>query len=289
MAAKKLAVVNSPAAEAPTPERWDEEALLYRVIRVRLEDGGLTREVDAVDEFYRRGEVVVVELEGNRVIGEVISEATRVLRREAPPRALRRAGDDDVRHEAALRKKERQMLETARQIAGTLAPGLKVIRVAVMRAQQRVVVHAVAEERIDGRAFLRRLSAVTQARIALRVVGAREAAKQLGGVGPCGLQLCCSTFLEGFAPVTMKMAKDQGLAMTPQRVSGLCGRLLCCLVYEEAFYRQQREGLPKIGARVVSEQGPGRVRDVDVLSRTISVVLESGDTLQMLPEALKPG
>lgn len=288
MAGKRLAMV-SPGPESGPSDRWDEEALLYRVVRVRLEDGGQTREVDAVDEHYRRGEVVVVELEGNRVIGEVLSEATRVLRREAPPRALRRAGDDDVRHEAAVRKKERQMLETARQIAGTLAPGLKVIRVAVMRSQQKVVVHAIAEERIDGRAFLRRLSAVTQARIELRVVGAREAAKQLGGVGPCGLQLCCSTFLEGFAPVTMKMAKDQGLAMTPQRVSGLCGRLLCCLVYEEAFYRQQREGLPKIGARVVSEGGPGRVRDIDVLSRTISVLLESGETVQAAPEELKPG
>jgi cell fate regulator YaaT (PSP1 superfamily) len=150
-----------------------------------------------------------------------------------------------------------------------------------------VVVHAVAEERIDGRAFLRRLSAVTQARIELRVVGAREAAKQIGGVGPCGLQLCCSTFLEGFAPVTMKMAKDQGLAMTPQRVSGLCGRLLCCLVYEEAFYRQQREGLPKIGARVVTEQGPGRVRDVDVLSRKVSIQLESGEAVQTSPDSIK--
>jgi cell fate regulator YaaT (PSP1 superfamily) len=110
----------------------------------------------------------------------------------------------------------------------------------------------------------------------VRHLGLRDAARVTGGIGPCGLQLCCNTFLAEFAPVSIRMAKDQGLALNPQRVSGVCGRLLCCLVYEDAFYRQQRARYPKPGKRVQTPRGEGSVRDVDVLASTVRVALRDG-------------
>ena len=122
----------------------------------------------------------------------------------------------------------------------------------------------------------------------IRHVGARDAAKAIGGVGPCGLQLCCNTFLADFAPVSIRHAKEQGLALKPERVSGVCGRLMCCLVYEDAFYRSQRSLFPKPGKRVLTPKGEGRVRDVDVLARTVRVALTDAGVETFPVDALLP-
>jgi cell fate regulator YaaT (PSP1 superfamily) len=167
-------------------------------------------------------------------------------------------------------------------VATTLDLPIKIIR-AQAEQSGKIVVFFACEERIDFRELYRRVSAAAQGRIELRQVGVRDAAKMLGGVAPCGLQLCCTSFLKDFAPVSIKMAKEQGLVLNPQRVSGLCGRLLCCLTYEDELYRTQRKLLPKLGKRVVTPSGPGKVRDVDVLSQTVRVALDNGDVTTVKP------
>lgn len=159
---------------------------------------------------------------------------------------------------------------------------IKIVR-AEAEPSGKIVVFFASEERVDFRELHRRVSAAAQGRIELRQMGVRDAAKVLGGCGPCGLQLCCTTFLREFAPVSIKMAKEQGLVLNPSRVSGLCGRLLCCLTYEDNLYRTQRKLLPKLGKRVVTPKGPGKVKDVDVLAQSIRVILEGGEIAVFKP------
>jgi cell fate regulator YaaT (PSP1 superfamily) len=272
-----LPVLGEGAPRVPDgSEAWDAGATLYSVVTVRVGEGGELMDVDAGDELYRRGEVVTIERDGGRELGVVVAPARRVMATGSLPRALRRTSDDDVRQEAALRRREQQVFAQARAVVRELGLPMKIVRVSVAKGAHRVTLFYAAETRVDCRELLRRLGPLVQARLELRQLGMRDAAQLIGGVGPCGLQLCCSTFLKDFAPVSIKMAKDQGLALSPQRVSGVCGRLLCCLVYEEAFYRQQREGLPRVGRRVMTPEGPGKVRDVDVLNSKIVVWLDAG-------------
>ena len=167
-------------------------------------------------------------------------------------------------------------MRTTAEILRALNLPAKVLRVEISRTGQRVVVHLASEDRLELRELGRQLNNALRSRVEIRHVGARDAAKAIGGVGPCGLQLCCNTFLADFAPVSIRHAKEQGLALKPERVSGVCGRLMCCLVYEDAFYRSQRSLFPKPGKRVLTPRGEGRVRDVDVLARTVRVALTDG-------------
>jgi cell fate regulator YaaT (PSP1 superfamily) len=127
---------------------------------------------------------------------------------------------------------------------------------------------------VDFRDLVRELSTRHHLRVEMRQVGARDEAKLVGGIGSCGRELCCSTFLPRFAPVSIKMAKHQNLVLNPTKVSGQCGRLKCCLVYEEANYVEAAKSLPKQGKRVSTPDGAGRVGDVDVLAGRLRVYFE---------------
>jgi len=137
-------------------------------------------------------------------------------------------------------------------------------------------VYFVSEERVDFRDLVKELSTQLGARVELRQVGARDEAKMVGGIGSCGRELCCSTFLPSFAPVSIKMAKDQNLVLNPTKVAGQCGRLKCCLVFENDQYVELRKGLPKVGKRVRTPGGDGRVVELDVLRQRVRIQFEDG-------------
>jgi cell fate regulator YaaT (PSP1 superfamily) len=141
---------------------------------------------------------------------------------------------------------------------------------------------------VDLRALLRDLGAATGARVELRQIGARDEAKLVGGIGSCGLELCCSTWLPEMVPVSIKMAKDQGLVLNPTKVSGQCGRLKCCLVYEQATYAELRKGLPRLGKRVITAHGEGRVVEVDVLRQRIRVATGPGELHVLTADEIQP-
>ena len=150
-------------------------------------------------------------------------------------------------------------------------------------------VYYTSDERLDLRDFMRDVGAASNgARIEMRQLGVRDEAKAVGGIGSCGLTLCCTTWLPDFVPVSIKMAKDQGLVLSPTKVSGQCGRLKCCLVYEQAGYAEMRKGLPKLGKRVVAARGEGRVVEVDVLRQRIRVSYGPGDTEVLPASEVKP-
>lgn len=150
---------------------------------------------------------------------------------------------------------------------------MKLIQVEYMFDRSKMIFYFTADGRIDFRELVKDLAAIFRTRIELRQIGVRDEAKILGGIGPCGRQLCCSTFLGDFIPVSIKMAKDQGLSLNPVKISGLCGRLMCCLKYENDEYGLAKKELPDYGKEVVTPDGKGKVIGLNLLSRVVKVRL----------------
>ncbi|MBK6531162.1 MAG: hypothetical protein IPF99_16570 [Deltaproteobacteria bacterium] len=264
-------------------------AVLMNVALVRVADASRATLADAGTLLLRKGDTVLVEADRGVTMAVVAFPSRRQLvESRMVPRIVRRSDEGDLKAEARARLKEAEAVRTTSALLRSLDLPAKVLRVEISRTGQRVVVHLSSEDRIELRELGRQLNQALRSRVEIRHVGARDAAKAIGGVGPCGLQLCCNTFLADFAPVSIRHAKEQGLALKPERVSGVCGRLMCCLVYEDAFYRSQRSLFPKPGKRVLTPKGEGRVRDVDVLARTVRVALTDAGVETFPVDALLP-
>jgi cell fate regulator YaaT (PSP1 superfamily) len=201
-------------------------------------------------------------------------------------RVIRRANDMDQRGERDGEGDRAELLRIAKDKAAALRLPLKVFR--VEKSGSKLNVYYTSDERLDLRDFVRDVGQATNLRLELRQLGVRDEAKMVGGIGSCGLTLCCTTWLPDFVPVSIKMAKDQGLVLSPTKVSGQCGRLKCCLVYEQAGYAELRKGLPKLGKRVIAARGEGRVVEVDVLRQRIRVSYGPGDTEVLPATEVKP-
>jgi cell fate regulator YaaT (PSP1 superfamily) len=206
-------------------------------------------------------------------------------------RVIRRANEHDLRGEREGDSDRGKALRIAKDKAAALRLPMKVFRVELSGPLGRggkVNVYYTSDDRLDLRDFIRDVGNALSARIELRQLGVRDEAKAVGGIGSCGLTLCCTTWLPDFVPVSIKMAKDQGLVLSPTKVSGQCGRLKCCLVYEQAAYAELRKGLPKLGKRVFAPRGEGRVVEVDVLRQRIRVSYGPGDTEVLPATDVKP-
>jgi cell fate regulator YaaT (PSP1 superfamily) len=185
-------------------------------------------------------------------------------------RIVRRADERDLARAEAHVERETAALATARDRAKAHGLAIKVFRVEILPGD-RSLFYFSTDQRVDFRELVRDLSELLHIRVELRQVGVRDEAKMVGGIGSCGRELCCTTFLPQFAPVSIKMAKNQNLALNPTKVSGQCGRLKCCLVYEEAMYVEARKNLPRIGRRVETPEGAGQVEDLNVLAGKVRV------------------
>ncbi len=145
----------------------------------------------------------------------------------------------------------------------------------------RIVVYFTADGRVDFRQLVKDLVGEFRTRIEMRQIGVRHQAKMIGALGVCGRPICCSTFLKEFAPVTIKMAKEQNISLNPSKISGMCGRLMCCLTYEHQYYEKIKKKLPKIGKKVRTKDGEGKIVRQNVLKETLTISLESGDEVEI--------
>jgi cell fate regulator YaaT (PSP1 superfamily) len=279
-----------PLLDVPSASLGEDVA---SVAGVSFVPGGRLQWCDAGDADYAQGERVMVEAErGARLAWIAVPPTRRAVRERGLRRVIRRASEQDLR---ALRDDEAgraHALRIAKDKAAALRLPLKVFRVELHGPPgrgARLNVYYTTDERLDLRDFLRDVSAALGgARIELRQLGVRDEAKAVGGIGSCGLTLCCTTWLPDFMPVSIKMAKDQGLVLSPSKVSGQCGRLKCCLVYEQAGYAALRKGLPKLGKRVIAARGEGRIVEVDVLRQRVRVSYGPGDTEVVPATEVKP-
>ena len=232
---------------------------------------GRPLECDAGELRLDEGQLVVVDDRRGGALARVVVRSARRVCHGPPARVLRVANEGDRKSHEERSLQENQALAFAREKARGLKLDLKMFRVEISPRRDRATVFFASEQRIDFRDLLRDLGAFLRVRVELRQVGVRDEAKMVGGIGSCGRELCCSTFLPKFEPISIRMAKSQNLALTPSKISGQCGRLKCCLVYEEAQYIEAAKNLPKIGKNVQTPDGVGRVQDLDILRGRIRV------------------
>jgi cell fate regulator YaaT (PSP1 superfamily) len=197
---------------------------------------------------------------------EVVGEMKRIVRRANPW---------DMVQKDLWEHKEREALTLAQSKARESGLDIKIVRCEYNFNGGRLLIYFSSETRVDFRELVRELARVFRTRIEMRQIGVRDEAKLMDGVGKCGRQLCCTSWLREFTPVSIRMAKNQQLPLNPDEISGVCGRLLCCLSYEDAHYREQNKKMPKLGAEVVTPQGVGRVRHIHPLKESVTVMLEN--------------
>ena len=200
---------------------------------------------------------------------------------ESFPKLLGMAGPDDVRRDEQIRRAKADAKVAAKRLIRAHDLPMKVVAVdhilsgAGSSSGAKTTIYFTAPHRVDFRSLVRDLGATLRCRVELRQLSARDSARVQGGVGSCGRDLCCATFLTDFEPVTIRMAKDQDLPLNPMRISGACGRLMCCLKYEHPLYQQFQATAPAVGERVTTPDGPGRVVAHSVPRDAVTVRLDS--------------
>jgi cell fate regulator YaaT (PSP1 superfamily) len=251
---------------------------------VRLRDGANADDYKIVDLEAHVGDLVLVETQNGAVIGEV-----RRPRRSLPEakkdrlyrRVVRQATAGETREYRQRHEREQRAIVTAQQMARQRALTLKVVDVEMHPTARRVTVYFSAEDRVDFRDLARDLAREFRSRVEMRQIGARDTTKVMDGIGPCGRQLCCSSHLRQFEPVSVKMAKAQDMPLTDSRLLGNCGRLKCCLLYEFSTYQELRSYLPKVNTACQADCGgggcmTGKVRSLRVLKQSVIVSFPDG-------------
>jgi cell fate regulator YaaT (PSP1 superfamily) len=277
-----------PAPVRTGPARGGSEP--RNLVGVRLGPYGRTLDMDAGDlRLDAHEKVVIDDRRGGPLVATTCGPSSRRPARGPVGRILRRAEARDLARQADEDRRCVDALAFARERSRSRQLAIKFFRVEFAAAGDKTTLYFSSEQRVDFRDLVRELAARFHNRIELRQVGVRDEAKMVGGIGSCGQELCCSTFLPSFAPVTIKMAKNQNLALNPARVSGQCGRLKCCLVYEEAQYIEAGKLLPKLGKRVETPDGPGRVDDLDVLRGRIRVSFPDRPPVTYAAADVRPG
>ena len=249
------------------------------VIGIRFEPAAKVYYFDPTGfENLMVGEYVIVDTARGEEVGKVVIAPREVSDQEIVGRLKgiqRQATALDLAQLATYRYKEREALERCSQKAKEYNLPMKVVRAEYNYDGSRLVFFFVSETRVDFRDLVRDLAQSFKAHIELRQIGVRDEAKLIGGVGRCGLTLCCATWLTDFNPVSIKMAKQQDLPLSPMEISGVCGRLLCCLAYENEAYTAAKARLPKQGEIIDTAHGRGKIVQVNVIKEVVQVELET--------------
>ena len=254
---------------------------MIKVVGVRFRKAGKIYYFDPKDLEMKAGDHVIVETARGVEYGTVMTDPKGVLDDQVvqPLKpVLRLATKEDDKTEAKNREKEKQAYKICQEKIQKHGLEMKLVQAEYTFDNNKLLFYFTADGRIDFRELVKDLAAVFRTRIELRQIGVRDETKILGGIGICGRPLCCHTFLSEFAPVSIKMAKEQNLSLNPTKISGVCGRLMCCLKNEEETYEYLNSRLPNVGDRVTTfDNLKGEVQSVNVLRQKVKVIVESGD------------
>ena len=253
---------------------------MVKVAGVKFKTAGKIYYFDPEELEVQLGDSVIVETARGMEFGMVAMEITEVDESEVvtPLKRIIRIADekDHLQHEENLKKKKRAM-DLCQEKIDKHGLVMKLIDVEYTFDNSKIVFYFTADGRVDFRELVKDLAGVFKMRIELRQIGVRDEAKMLGGIGSCGRDLCCHSWLSDFQPVSIKMAKVQNLSLNPSKISGICGRLMCCLKYENDIYMEFRKGMPDIGEKVRTPDGFGKVVDSNLLERDVKVRLYLDD------------
>jgi len=256
------------------------------VLGVRFVKAGKIQYCDPGEEKVEANGYVVVETDQGLELGQVVIAPDQVLmskiKGELPP-ITRVATPEDIAERDRLKVEAQAMLEEAREASRDMTARMKMVDARFTLDGAKLVITYTADDKTDFRSLLGKLGKDRGFEIEFRQVGPRDETKILGGLGRCGRELCCSTWLTEFAPISMKMAKEQDLPLSPPGLAGVCGRLRCCLRYEYDQYRELKRGLPRIGARVSTSHGEAVVVVGHPLKQTVTVRVEETGTWVEVP------
>ena len=254
---------------------------MVKVIGVRFRTAGKIYYFDPLNFQVKRGDHVIVETARGVEYGTVVGsprevEDDKVVQPLKP--VLRVATERDDEQEAGNKAKEKEAFKICQEKIAKHGLDMKLIDAEYTFDNNKVLFYFTADGRIDFRQLVKDLASVFKTRIELRQIGVRDETKILGGIGICGRTLCCHTYLSEFAPVSIKMAKEQNLSLNQTKISGVCGRLMCCLKNEQETYEELNRNLPGIGDTVITPQGvQGTVQSVNVLRQMVKIVVDVND------------
>ncbi len=220
---------------------------------------------------------VIVETEKGIQFGKIVSvvndESIEITTLKP---VLRKATTEDYDIYMDNLKEAKKALNKAREVAEELDLDMNIIDANYTFDRKQLLFNFLADERIDFRNLAKKLAFIYKTRIELRQIGVRDKAREIGGIGICGMKLCCNNFLNHLDSVSMGMAKNQNISLNPNKINGNCGRLLCCLAYEDNEYTECRKGLPNVGDEILLDNEKGKVKSVDILNKKCKIEMESG-------------
>jgi cell fate regulator YaaT (PSP1 superfamily) len=257
-----------------------------RVVGVRFRQAGKTYYFEPGSDLLEQGKRVIVETARGQEIGMVVIPEKEVPEEELIlplKKVIRIAVEADFCKDEENRQKEAAAFARCRQKIIEHSLDMKLVSVEYTFDRNKIIFYFTSEERVDFRELVKDLAAIFKTRIELRQIGVRDEAKYKGGIGPCGRAFCCTTFLEDFEPVSIRMAKGQNLSLNPTKISGVCGRLMCCLRYEASAYEDARDEMPKSGETVITPDGDGQVKEVNYNKKTVLVKLQESGYVREFP------
>lgn len=253
---------------------------MTKVVGVKFRNTGKTYFFDPQDFSIVQGDYVIVETARGIEFGKVYLGITDMknedISKPLKP-VIRIANEEDHKQHLENESRRDETMAICQELIQKRNLDMKLVDVEFTISGNKVIFYFTADGRVDFRELVKDLASVFHMRIELRQVGSRDEAKMLGGIGNCGKSLCCTTWLSDFQPVSIKMAKNQNLSLNPTKISGVCGRLMCCLKYENDLYIKLRDGIPDNGEKVKTPDGMGKVFDTNILEETVRVRLFTGE------------
>lgn len=255
---------------------------MYSVVGMKFSYGSTIHDYRTEMPDLQKGDLCVVETENGPMFAEVAIPPRRLfylLNRKPMPNVVRKATGEDRQQSQRNRAQQDAIRNYCEQKIGEHGVEMRLVRVELSLEGKKAIVFFTAGGRVDFRSLVRDVAQRFRLRIEMKQIGVRDQAKMAGGFGPCGLNLCCSSHLKEFHPVSVRMAKDQDLSVNPSKISGVCGRLFCCLAYEHTTYVKISKSMPRCGKTVCTQDGCGRVVKVSILQERVTVELEDGKTV----------
>jgi cell fate regulator YaaT (PSP1 superfamily) len=263
---------------------------MQEVVGVRFKKAGKIYYFSPDNIELEKGQWAIVETSRGIEYGEIVVGPKLVPEEDIVSplkKVIRRATEEDAKKVRENKAKEKEAFDICVEKIREHNLPMKLVDVEYTFDNSKAIFYFTADGRVDFRELVKDLASIFRTRIELRQIGVRDEAKMIGGLGPCGRPLCCKSFLGEFEPVSIKMAKEQNLSLNPTKISGICGRLMCCLKYEQGYYEEIRKRMPRVNSEVITPQGPGTVISTNALTGIVKTkIVQSDGTPAVLDFAL---